>query len=103
LHRGIDIALPEGTEILAGIDGTVTTAAYNSSYGNYIVISDGNGLEVKYAHCHTLLLAVGQTVAKGDVIATVGTTGSSTGNHLHMEIVKDGLYLNPAYFAEPFY
>jgi murein DD-endopeptidase MepM/ murein hydrolase activator NlpD len=95
--------MPEGTEILAGIDGIVTTAAYDGSYGNYIVISDGSGIEMKYAHCHTLLFTVGQPVAKGDVIATVGTTGDSTGAHLHMEILKDGEYRNPAYFVEAFY
>jgi murein DD-endopeptidase MepM/ murein hydrolase activator NlpD len=103
LHRGIDIALPEGTEILSGIDGTVTASAYDGSYGNYIVITGANGIEMKYAHCQTLLFAVGQTVTKGDVIATVGNTGTSTGAHLHMEILKDGVYLNPAYFVETFY
>jgi len=100
LHRGIDIGLPEGTEILAGLDGTVTTAAYDSGFGNYVVIEDGNGLVMKYAHCHTLLVTVGQPITRGDVLATVGTTGSSTGNHLHMEILKDGVYLNPLYFVE---
>ena len=99
-HKGIDIAFPLGTEILAGLDGTVTTGAYDSSYGNYIVISDGNGLEMKYAHCDTLLVSEGQPVAKGDVIATVGSTGDSTGNHLHMEILKDGIHINPIYFVE---
>lgn len=99
LHRGIDIAMPEGTEILAGIDGVVTVAIFDSSYGNYIVIKNEDGIEMKYAHCHTLLFSAGQTVATGNVIATVGTTGSSTGNHLHMEILKDGVYLNPIYFV----
>ena len=103
LHRGIDIAMPEGTEILAGIDGVVTTAAYDSGFGNYVVIESADGIELKYAHCHTLLVSAGQTVTKGDVIATVGTTGSSTGNHLHMEILKDGVYLNPIYFVEAFF
>jgi Membrane proteins related to metalloendopeptidases len=99
-HKGIDIAFPLGTEILAGLDGTVTTAAYDGSYGNYIVISDGEGLEMKYAHCQTLLVSAGQPVSKGDVIATVGSTGDSTGNHLHMEILKDGNHINPIYFVE---
>jgi len=58
---------------------------------------------MKYAHCHTLLVSAGQPVAKGDPIGTVGTTGSSTGNHLHMEILKDGSYLNPLYFVESLY
>ena len=99
-HKGIDIGLPFGTEILAGFDGTVTTATFDSGYGNYIVINDGKGLEMKYAHCDTLLFSAGQTVTKGDVIATVGNTGDSTGAHLHMEILKDGIYINPIYFVE---
>ena len=100
-HKGIDIAFPLGTEILAGLDGTVTTAAYDSSYGNYMVISDGKGLEMKYAHCDTLLVSEGQPISKGDIIATVGSTGDSTGAHLHMEILKDGTHINPIYFVEP--
>jgi murein DD-endopeptidase MepM/ murein hydrolase activator NlpD len=103
LHRGIDIAMPEGTPIHAGITGTVTVSAYDSSYGNYIVIKSADGIEMKYAHCQTLYFAVGQTVEKGDVIATVGNTGTSTGAHLHMEILKDGVYLNPIYYVDTFY
>ena len=99
-HKGIDIAFPQGTEILAGLDGSVTTAAYDGSYGNYVVISDGKGLEMKYAHCDTLLVFAEQPVSKGDVIATVGSTGGSTGPHLHMEILKDGIHINPIYFVE---
>ena len=99
-HKGIDISLPLGTDILSGFDGTVTTADYDDEYGNYIVINDGKGLEMKYAHCDTLLFSVGQTVRKGEVIATVGNTGDSTGAHLHMEILKDGIWINPIYFVE---
>jgi murein DD-endopeptidase MepM/ murein hydrolase activator NlpD len=102
LHRGIDIGVPEGTEILAGINGTVTVSAFDSSYGNYIVIQSADGIEMKYAHCATLLFTIGQTVQQGDVIATVGSTGDSTGNHLHMEILKDGEYLNPIFFVMTF-
>ncbi len=103
-HRGIDIGLPAGTEILAGFDGRVTTAAYDSSYGNYVVIrmvkDDGTVIEAKYAHCQTMLVSAGQDVVKGDAIATVGSTGSSTGPHLHMEVLVDGAYMNPIYFVE---
>ena len=98
-HKGVDIGLPTGTEILAGLDGTVTTAAWDDSYGYYVIISDGAGLQAKYAHCDTLLVSVGQTVSIGDVIATVGNTGNSTGPHLHIEVLKDGNYLNPLYFV----
>jgi len=99
LHRGVDIGLPEGTEIRAGIDGVVTVAAYDSGYGNYIIIRSDDGIELRYAHCHTLLATVGQPVFVGDVIATVGNTGSSTGAHLHMEITRDGVYMNPLFFV----
>lgn len=102
-HKGIDIGIAQGTEIRAGFDGTVTSASYDSGYGNYVVIEqrleDGSVIEAKYAHCHTLLVSAGQTVAKGDIIATVGNTGNSTGPHLHLEVLKDGIYLNPIYFA----
>lgn len=100
LHRGVDIGLPTGTEIHAGQDGTVTFAGWSDSYGNYVVIEDDKGLSSKYAHCNTLLVTTGQTVSVGDVIATVGNTGNSTGPHLHLEILKDGQYLNPLYFCD---
>ena len=83
-HKAVDIAMPEGTDILAGQDGPVTTATYHSSYGNYVVLDDGEGLVSKYAHCSVLLVSVGQTVKAGDVIARVGNTGDSTGAHLHL-------------------
>ena len=98
-HMGIDIGLPTGTEILAAQNGTVTFSGDLGGYGYVVVIEDGDGLVTKYAHCDTLLVSAGQTVAVGDVIATVGNTGSSTGPHLHFEIIKNGRYLNPAYFA----
>jgi murein DD-endopeptidase MepM/ murein hydrolase activator NlpD len=98
-HKGLDIAMPQGTEILAGQDGTVTAATYDSGFGYYIVLDDGEGLVSKYAHCSTLLVSAGQTVNAGDVIALVGSTGNSTGPHLHLEIIKDGEYLNPLYFT----
>jgi murein DD-endopeptidase MepM/ murein hydrolase activator NlpD len=98
-HKAADIAMPEGTEILAGHDGTVTTAALDASYGNYIVLEGDEGLVSKYAHCSVLLVGAGQTVQAGDVIARVGNTGDSTGPHLHLEILKNGQYLNPLYFA----
>lgn len=103
-HKGVDIGLPTGTEIKAGFDGTVTTAGYDAGgYGNYIVVEmrteSGAVIQAKYAHCNTLLFSAGQTVKKGDVIATVGNTGNSTGPHLHIEVIKDGSYLNPIYFV----
>ena len=85
LHRGVDIAVPTGTTVLAAMDGTVTAAAYDSYYGNYIVIEDSNGYCTKYAHMDTLSVSAGQTVKHGDTIGTTGNTGSSSGSHLHIE------------------
>jgi murein DD-endopeptidase MepM/ murein hydrolase activator NlpD len=99
-HKGVDIGLPAGTPIQSGQDGTVTFAGYSGDYGNVVVIEDDKGLVSKYAHCDTLNVTVGQTVKAGDVIATVGNTGNSTGAHLHLEILKNGQYLNALYFAD---
>ena len=104
-HTGIDIAQPIGTPIRAGFDAIVITAGYNpGGYGNFIIIEDinGYGLRMLYAHCHELFVSTGQTVYRGDIIATVGNTGNSTGAHLHMEIFKDGQRLNPIFFVESF-
>jgi murein DD-endopeptidase MepM/ murein hydrolase activator NlpD len=100
LHRGIDIAMPLGTQILSGQDGTVTFAGWDDGYGYYIVIDDGKGLVSKYAHCNSLNVTTGQPVKVGDVIGTIGSTGSSTGPHLHLEILHNGSYVNPLFFAD---
>ena len=100
LHRGVDIAVPTGTAVLAAMDGTVTTAAYDSYYGNYIVIEDSNGYCTKYAHMDTLSVSAGQAVKHGDTIGTTGNTGSSTGSHLHIECQYNGEYYNPLFYFE---
>ena len=94
-HTGTDIACPQGTQIKAVASGTVTFAGWNGSYGKIIKISHGNGVETWYAHCSELYGTVGQQVNAGDVIAAVGSTGNSTGNHLHLEIRLNGRALNP--------
>ena len=99
-HRGVDIAVPTGTEVLAAMDGTVTTAAYDSYYGNYIVIEDSKGYCTKYAHMDTLSVSAGQSVKHGDAIGTTGNTGSSTGSHLHIECLYNGEYYNPLFYFE---
>lgn len=100
-HKGIDIAVPTGTDILSGHDGTVTQAAFDADgYGWYIVVEGKDGLVSKYAHCDTLLAGIGQQVKKGEPIAKSGNTGTSTGPHLHLEVLKYGSYLNPLFFAE---
>ena len=94
-HTGTDIASAYGTSIKAVASGTVTFAGWSGSYGKLIKISHGNGVETWYAHCSSLYGTVGQQVNAGDVIAAVGSTGNSTGNHLHLEIRVNGKTLNP--------
>lgn len=95
-HKGLDIGKPLGTEILAVKSGTVKTAENGTAgYGNYIVIDHGNGLETIYAHCSELLSAVGDEVDAGKTIAKVGSTGDSTGPHLHIEIRLNGETVDP--------
>ena len=99
-HRGIDIAVSEGTEVYAGHDGTVTTAEYNDDYGNYIVITDSKGFTTKYAHLESMNVSAGQTVRHGEIIGKTGNTGASTGSHLHLECLSDGEYYNPLFYFE---
>ena len=95
-HSGIDIAAPYGTPIKASASGTVTYSGNaNDGYGLYVIISHGNGVQTVYAHCSQLLVSAGQTVSQGEVIAKVGSTGNSTGNHLHLEVRKNGVTYNP--------
>lgn len=97
-HQAIDIASPLGTPIYAAQGGVVVTSTYISSYGNYIIIDHGNGYQTCYAHASRLYVSVGENVAQGQVIAAVGSTGNSTGNHLHFEVRKNGTKLDPAGF-----
>ena len=94
-HTGTDIACAKGTPIKVVASGTVTFAERNGSYGNLIKVDHGNGVETWYAHCTDLYGKVGEHVNAGDVIATVGSTGNSTGNHLHIEIRVNGVAINP--------
>ena len=95
MHNGIDLAAPYGTAILAAYDGTVVAASYSSSMGNYIMIDHGSGLYTIYMHCSSLAVSRGQDVTKGQTIAAVGSTGRSTGNHLHFGVRLDGSYVSP--------
>lgn len=95
-HSGIDIAAPYGTPIKASASGTVTYSGNaNDGYGLYVIIAHGNGVQTVYAHCSQLLVSAGQKVSQGEVIAKVGSTGNSTGNHLHLEVRKNGITYNP--------
>ena len=94
-HSGVDMAAPGGSPILAAYDGVVIAAGYNWSMGNYVMINHGSGLVTIYMHASKILCAVDDIVARGDKIALVGTTGSSTGNHLHFGVRLNGEYVSP--------
>lgn len=94
-HQGLDIATKTGTPIKAAADGTVTFSDEQGGYGNLIIINHGNGIQTYYGHCSKLYAKEGQKVNAGDVIAAVGSTGNSTGPHLHFEIRQNGKYVNP--------
>lgn len=94
-HGGLDLAAPGGSPILAANSGKVIISGYDYSYGNYIVIDHGGGVSTLYAHASKRLVSKGQSVSRGQQIAKVGTTGSSTGNHLHFEVRINGTRVNP--------
>ena len=100
-HRGIDIPAPSGTPILAAAGGTVIKSQWNNSYGNYVAISHGNGLVTLYAHASALCCSVGDVVSAGETVALIGTTGNSTGNHLHFEVQLNGSLMNPLSYTSP--
>lgn len=94
-HTGVDFAATKGTSILAYKSGTVTRASWNGNYGMCIEIQHSNGEKTRYAHCSGYNVSVGQTVSQGQVIGYVGSTGNSTGPHLHFEIMINGSFVNP--------
>lgn len=94
-HNGLDMAAPGGSPILAAYDGTVVAAAYSSSMGNYIMLYHGDNLYTIYMHASKLYVSNGAEIKKGQKIAAVGTTGRSTGNHLHFGVRLNGNYINP--------
>ena len=94
-HNGIDMAAPGGSAILAAYDGKVVAAAYSGSMGNYIMIDHGDSLYTIYMHASALYVSKGQEVNRGDKIAAVGSTGRSTGNHLHFSVRLNGSYVSP--------
>ena len=94
-HKGVDLAAPTGTPIYATADGIIERADWFSSYGLYISIDHGADLETRYAHMSRLAVAAGDRVQKGDIIGYVGSTGRSTGPHLHYEVRVDGVAVNP--------
>lgn len=99
-HNGMDVGAPYGTKILAAESGTVVRSSWYSSYGNCVIIDHGNGLMTLYAHCSGYNVKVGDIVSRGDVIAFVGSTGRSTGNHLHFTVFVNGSTVNPLNYLE---
>lgn len=95
LHTGIDIAAPSGASVIAAADGTVIISGYSGAYGNYIVIDHGSGISTLYGHHSSNLVSKGAVVKKGQKIAKVGSTGWSTGPHLHFEVMLNGAVQNP--------
>lgn len=94
-HTGLDIATSTGTPITAAASGTVTFSGWKGSYGYLLVITHSNGVQTYYGHCSKLYVSAGQTVSQGQTIAAVGSTGNSTGPHLHFEIRVNGIAYNP--------
>ncbi len=95
IHKGLDIATSSGTPIGAAAGGTVTFSGWSGGYGNFVIIDHGNGIQTAYAHCSALYVSAGQYVDQGQSIAAVGSTGNSTGPHLHLEIRINGVCQNP--------
>lgn len=95
LHRGIDIGAPLGSNVFAADSGTVVTAGWNNSYGYYVTINHGDGYVTLYAHNSKLLVSAGDKVTKGQVISKCGSTGNSTGPHVHFEVMRNGSLQNP--------
>jgi len=99
-HAGIDIPAEQGAPVLAAADGTVTEVGFDADRGNYLVLDHGNGMETVYAQCLTLAVEAGDSVTVGQEIAAVGSTGLSTGPHLHFEVRQDGEAQNPVAFFD---
>lgn len=96
VHQGIDISASNGTTIKAAADGTIQSAGWNDGgYGNLVIINHGNGIQTYYGHCSKIYVSSGQKIKAGEAIAAVGSTGNSTGNHLHFELRQNGRQLNP--------
>jgi len=99
-HYGVDLAADRGTEVCCFADGSVTAVGESSSYGKYCIVTHEGGYRTLYAHCSRVTASSGASVQKGEKIAEVGETGMATGPHLHFELQREDLYLNPVYYLE---
>jgi murein DD-endopeptidase MepM/ murein hydrolase activator NlpD len=97
-HKGIDFASARGSEVVAVAAGVVTFAGEKAGYGTLVEVSHGNGMVTRYGHNQGLAVALGRTVSRGDTLAYVGSTGRSTGPHVHFEVLKDGRQIDPLSF-----
>ncbi|MBQ8648614.1 MAG: peptidoglycan DD-metalloendopeptidase family protein [Clostridia bacterium] len=95
-HKGVDLAADAGTPIYVVKDGTVVSSGWDGNYGYSMIVDHGNGIKTRYSHASKLLYAAGEKVYAGNTIALVGTTGMSTGNHLHFEVMINGVNYDPA-------
>lgn len=94
-HKGIDLSVPQGTPVVATASGQTVFSGWHGAYGNIIIICHGKGLETAYAHLKKRLICVGDYIRRGEKIGLVGATGNATGPHLHYEIRKNGVRVNP--------
>ena len=101
IHKGVDFAGQEGSEVLAVAAGVVTRAGPASGYGNLVQINHGGGYSTRYGHNEKILVSVGDTVTRGQPIALMGSTGRSTGPHVHFEVLRNGRQVNPLSYVEP--
>ena len=101
VHAGVDIAADKGTAVAAFADGVVENCGQNQDFGRYLQINHANGVSTFYSHCDRILVQKGESVAVGQTVAQVGTTGQSTGPHLHFEISLEGVRLNPMHYIVP--
>lgn len=99
-HTGLDLAADEGSDIYCIFDGVVKSVGCNDSRGNYITVEHTGGIETRYYHCSNVIAKEGAVIRKGEVIAKVGSTGVSTGPHLHIETLLNGVRYNPVYFID---
>jgi murein DD-endopeptidase MepM/ murein hydrolase activator NlpD len=97
-HQGIDLSAPKGTPVWATADGTVVAAERDGSYGRMVVIDHGNGFSTRYAHLKRIKAARGERVRRGDTLGTVGASGRASGSHLHYEVLRDGVPVDPRPF-----
>jgi murein DD-endopeptidase MepM/ murein hydrolase activator NlpD len=102
MHQGVDFAAPVGTPILAAADGVVLSAGWDGGYGQSILIEHSGHVVTRYAHCSAMHVRKGQRVMQGQRIANVGNTGSSSGAHLHLEVIESGRHRNPMARLKPF-